>query len=91
MRIYYIGHIINLIIQAFLFSGVVKMEELESYNEQEQIEGPMDNEARRIQFRLLGPLGKGHNIVVHIRGSPGRIAKFRQLTGRIVPMDNRTR
>jgi hypothetical protein len=91
MRIRCIGHIINLVVQAFLFSGVVKIEELESYDEQEQIEGPMDNEARRIQFRLLGPLGKGHNIVVHIRGSPGRTAKFRQLAGRMVPMDNRTR
>jgi hypothetical protein len=36
MRIRYIGHIINLIVQAFLFIGVIKIDELESYNEQEE-------------------------------------------------------
>jgi hypothetical protein len=77
MQIRYISHIINLVVQAFLFSSVVKIEELKSYDKQEQIEGPIDNEARRIQFRLLGLLSKGHNIVVHIRKSPGKIAKFR--------------
>ena len=35
MRIRCIGYIINLIVQAFLFSGVVRMEELESYDEEE--------------------------------------------------------
>jgi hypothetical protein len=74
MRIRYIGHIINLIVQAYLFSGVIRMEELESYDEEEQQEEYTDKEAMRVKFRLLGPLGKGHNIVVHIRGSPSRIA-----------------
>jgi hypothetical protein len=32
MRIRYIGHIINLIVQAFLFTGIVELEALESYN-----------------------------------------------------------
>jgi len=73
MRIRCIGHIINLIVQAFLFSGVVRMEELESYDEEEQQEEYTDKEAMRVKFRLLGPLGKGHNIVVHIRGSPSKI------------------
>lgn len=36
MRIRCIGHIINLIIQAFLFTGVVKIDELESYDEEEK-------------------------------------------------------
>ena len=93
MRIRCIGHIINLIVQAFLFSGIVKIEELESYNEQEQEGGieATDDEVVRVQFRLLGPLGKGHNIVVHIRKSAGRTAEFKELAGRMVPMDNRTR
>jgi hypothetical protein len=46
------------------------MEELESYDEEEWREEYTDKEAMRVRFRLLGPLGKGHNIVVHIRGSP---------------------
>jgi hypothetical protein len=88
MRIRYIGHIINLIVQAFLFSGVVQIEELESYDEEEQQEEYINKEAIRVRFRLLGPLGKGHNIVVHIHGSPNRTAQFVQLAGRLVPMDN---
>jgi hypothetical protein len=40
---------------------------------------------------MLGPLGQGHNIVVHIRASPGRTEEFRRLAGRLIPLDNRTR
>jgi hypothetical protein len=29
--------------------------------------------------------------VVHIRGSSVRTARFKELTGKIIPMDNRTR
>lgn len=90
-RIRCIGHIINLVIQAFLFADVIGVEELESYDKQDQDGEPMDIEARKAKFRLLGPLGQGHNIVVHIRGSPARTEHFKTLAGRIVPMDNRTR
>ena len=45
----------------------------------------------RVKFRLLGPLGKGYNIVVHICGSPSRIVQFIQLARRLVPIDNCTR
>ena len=91
MRIRCIGHIINLVVQAFLFTGIIKVDELESYDEQEQSGEPINEEIRRIQFRLLGPLSKGHNIVVYIRGSPNRIIEFKKLIGRIVLIDNRTR
>jgi hypothetical protein len=90
-RIRCIGHIINLAVQAFLFATVFKAEELESYDEQDRSGEPMDNEARRARFRLLRPLGQAHNIVVHIRRSAGRTAQFRELAGRMIPMDNRTR
>jgi hypothetical protein len=70
---------------------VVRPEELEAYDDQEKGGEPTDEEARRIKFRLLGPLGQGYNIVVHIWGSPGRTDRFRQLAGRMIPMDNRTR
>ena len=44
-----------------------------------------------MKFRLLGPLGQGHNIVVHIHGSPSCMAEFVGLVGKMIPMDNRTR
>jgi hypothetical protein len=75
MRIRYISHIINLIVQAFLFTGVVKIDELESYDEQEKNGQLSFDEAKKLQFRLLGPLGKGHNIMVHICNSLGKIVK----------------
>ena len=40
---------------------------------------------------ILGPLGKLHNIVVHIRSSPQRTAEFKAQAGRRIPLDNRTR
>jgi hypothetical protein len=67
---------------------VVKLEELESYDEQDEIGVFGDHEAMRIQFRLMGPLGQVHNIVVHIRGSASRTEEFRKLAGRMIPMDN---
>jgi hypothetical protein len=67
------------------------MDELESYDEKEADEELTDEEAKKAKFRLLGPLGKAHNIVVHIRGSGSRAEHFRKLAGRMIPMDNRTR
>jgi hypothetical protein len=45
----------------------------------------------RIQFRLIGPLGQAYNIVVYICRLASRIEEFRELVGRIIPMDNRIR
>jgi len=90
-RIRCIGHIINLAVQAFLFANVMKIEELELYDAEDQNEQPTDQEARRIRFRLLGPLGQIHNILVYVRGSAARIEEFVALVGRMIPLDNRTR
>jgi hypothetical protein len=90
-RIRCTGHIINLAVQAFLFHGLIKKEQLESYDEQEG-KGEVGNEEdQRATFRVMGPLGKLHNIVVHIRSSAGRTKEFKDLAGRIIPLDNRTR
>jgi hypothetical protein len=70
---------------------VIKQEELKSYDDQERSGEPTDEEAQKVRFRLLGPLGQGHNIVVHIRGSPSRTEEFIDLAKRMIPMDNRTR
>jgi hypothetical protein len=90
-RIRCIGHIINLAVQAFLFANVIEMVELESYDEQDRAGQLIDIEERKIKFRLMGPLGQGHNIVIHIRGSASRTEEFRVLAGRMIPLDNRTR
>jgi hypothetical protein len=87
-RIRCIGHIINLVVQAFLFANVIGVEELELYDSQDENGELGDEETIRIKFRLLGPLGQGHNIVVHIHGSPGRIEEFKVLAGRLIPLDN---
>ena len=70
---------------------MIEIEELESYDEQDKLRAFDDTEAIRIQFRLIGPLGQAHNIVVHIRGSASRTEEFRKLAKRMIPMDNRTR
>jgi hypothetical protein len=68
------------------------LESLDSYDKQERYTGVFNvTEEIRAQFRLMGPLGQAHNIVVHIRGSAGRIEEFRTLANRLIPMDNRTR
>ncbi len=63
------GHIINLAVQAFLFADVIEIDKLELYNDNKRQGDIGDKEARKTRFRLMGPLGKIHNIVVYIRGS----------------------
>jgi hypothetical protein len=70
---------------------VINIDELESYDEKEQQGETGDEKAQRTKFRLIGPLGQMHNIVIHIRGSTARIAEFLELARRIIPLDNRTR
>jgi hypothetical protein len=74
-----------------LFTDLVDMDELESYDEEEADGELIDKEAKKAKFRLLGPLSKVYNIVVYIRGLGGRAEYFRKLAGRIILMDNRTR
>jgi hypothetical protein len=90
-RIRCTGHIINLAVQAFLFQNVFEIDELESYDEKEKKGETGDEEEKRAKFRLIGPLGQLHNIIVHIRGSTARTNEFLELAGRKVPLDNRTR
>ena len=42
-------------------------------------------------FRVMGPLGKLHNIVIFEQASSGRTQAFTELVGRLVPLDNRAR
>jgi hypothetical protein len=74
-----------------LFTDFVEIEELKSYNDQDKRGEKEGEEERRVKFRLIGPLSKMYNIVVYIRGSTACIAEFLELTGRRIPLDNRTR
>jgi hypothetical protein len=91
-RLRCLGHIINLAVQAFLFHNVIGIEEMKSYDELEESGelGELGDETKQ-KFRLLGPLGKLHNIIVNIRSSAGRTAEFLELAERMIPLDNRTR
>ena len=71
--------------------GLIKTEELESYDREEEQGLDLGKETTRQSFRILGPLGKLHNIVVHIRGSAGRTSEFVSMAKRKIPLDNRTR
>jgi hypothetical protein len=64
------------------------MTKLESYDEAEVDRELIDKEAKKARFRLLGPLSKAHNIIVHIRGLGSRMDYFRKLAGRMILMDN---
>ena len=95
-----IGHILNLIVQAFLFKKS-KEEELADYEKAmeaydiEEIQPQDDTEnllCRQAQVREdLACLGKLHNIVIHIRSSAIRTEQFEKKAGKRIPLDNRTR
>lgn len=93
-RIRCIGHIINLTVQSFLFHNFMGVETMGSFEEQEITARESHRraiEAIQKSFRVMGPLGKLHNIVVFVRASSGRTQAFIELVGRLVPLDNRTR
>jgi len=87
-RIRCTGHIINLAVQAFLFWGLIEVEQLKLYDEQEG-KGKVEGEAeQRAAFWAIGPLRKLYNIIIHIRNLAGRIREFKDLVGRMIPLDN---
>jgi hypothetical protein len=89
-RLRCLGHIINLAVQSFLFSKIIDEETLQERGEKEE-EHEEKATRQQAKFRLLGPLGKLHNIVVHTRGSSPRSRRFHELANRMIPLDNRTR
>jgi hypothetical protein len=67
---------------------VIDLDKLKSYDLKDKNRELTDKEARRARFRLLGPLGQRHNIIVYICGLSARIKHFRTLAGRIILIDN---
>jgi hypothetical protein len=98
-RVRCFGHILNLVVQAYMFPKEADQEGIESYDaeiEQEISEDPASDERRirESQHRLravIGVLGNLHNIVVHIRSSPQRTEEFTRASGKRIPLDNCTR
>jgi hypothetical protein len=74
-----------------LFANIINLDKLKLYNLKDKDRELTNKKAREARFRLLGPLGQGHNIVVYIRGSSAYIKYFRTLAGRIILIDNCTR
>jgi hypothetical protein len=86
------GHIINLAVQAFFFASEISIDIIDnSLSDETETETEASNNEDKIRWRSKGPLGKLHNIAVHIRASPTRSFEFRQLAGRGLPLDNDTR
>jgi hypothetical protein len=70
---------------------VIGVEELKSYDNQDETRELADKEAIKAKFRLLGPLVQAYNIIVYIRESPSHMAAFKALIKRLILLDNRTR
>jgi len=66
------GHIVNLVVRAFLFGKDVDAFEIESRKRQDLNEEAAELEA----WRRKGSIGKLHNIVVFVRKSPQRMEEF---------------
>lgn len=73
------GHILNLVVKAFLFGNDADAFEVESRNRQ----GLNDEAAELHAWRKRGSIGKLHNVVMFIRRSPQRMEEFLKIQGNI--------
>ena len=66
----------------------METKQLKSYNEQEG-KGKVKGETeQRAAFQAMGPLGKLHNIIIHIHNLASHTREFKDLTGRMIPLNN---
>jgi hypothetical protein len=75
------GHIINLVVKAFLWWEEPEAFELEA----ESLRTQQDEEAELLLWRRRGPIGKLHNIIVWIGRSPQRRDKFNEKVKQLHP------
>jgi hypothetical protein len=89
------GHIINLAVQAFLFTkdkeAVEAAIEYTKKLARDERSGKRDKTQTAVEWRQMGVLGHLHNLIVHIRSSTQRYNAFKALAGRSIPLDNDTR
>jgi hypothetical protein len=69
----------------------MNLEELASYDLENENREFIDEKIRRIRFKFLKSFNKKYNIVVYIGGSPARTDVFRKFIEKLILMDNRTR
>jgi hypothetical protein len=74
-----------------LFTDLININKLESYDEAETDKEFIDEEIKKAKFRFLKSFDKTHNIVIYIRNSDNRADYFRKLIKRMILIDNRTR
>jgi hAT family C-terminal dimerisation region len=70
-RLHCLGHILNLAAKAFLFGSDPK-----SFDD--EIQGCEEEKSERDSWRKHGPIGKLHNVVMYILGSPQRRDEFKE-------------
>ena len=92
------GHVINLIVQAFLFMDSKEAVDTACRQIEELDEASYDMDMlqawkrhRDLGWREMGPLGKVHNTALHIRADNFRYNQFQKRAGRILALDNDTR
>jgi hypothetical protein len=94
-RLRCMGHILNLIVNAFLFTNGSEEQLMELYDKEDESGEELDDKGQKERANSIrtkmGVMGKIHNLVVHIRASPNRTKEFEALNGRSIPLDNRTR
>jgi hypothetical protein len=74
-----------------LFFNTINIKKLESYDKMDK-KGELSRNKDAIEkFRLLRPLGKLYNILIHSRSTSAYKKEFIVLVGRIVPLNGRTR
>ena len=88
-QLHCLDHIINLAVQAFLFHDVLEMKKVRSCDESEKFEEI--NEIIKWKFQLLEFLDKLHNIIVHTHSLTDHATEFKELTDRMISLDNCTR
>jgi hypothetical protein len=74
-----------------LFYNAINIEELESYKEMNKKGELSKKEEIAKRFRLLRPLSKLHNILVHSRSTTALEKEFFELARKLVPLNNRTK
>jgi len=74
-----------------LFHNTINIKELESYEEMNKKGELSGKEEIAKTFRLLRPLGKLHNILVHSHSTAALKKEFLELAKGLVPLNNRTR
>jgi hypothetical protein len=74
-----------------LFFNAINIKKLESYDKIDKKGELSGNKDATEKFRLLGPLGKLHNILIHSCSTSAHEKEFMVLAGRMVPLDGRTR